>query len=54
MNAPLGPLHPNVANPDHANYPHYNIKLPDSNKAAIIKGEDRNGIKWFDTTYEVE
>lgn len=37
---PMGPVHPGVQNPNHANYPHYNIKLPNGNKASIIiKGE---------------
>jgi len=30
------PVHPDVNNKLHANNPHYNIKLPDGNKAAII------------------
>lgn len=33
---PTGPVHPDVQNPYHANYPHYNIKLPNGDKAAII------------------
>jgi hypothetical protein len=33
---PTGPVHPGVGNPEHANNPHYNIKLPDGKKAAII------------------
>jgi hypothetical protein len=33
---PEGPVHPGVMNPEHANNPHYNIKLPNGNKAAII------------------
>lgn len=33
---PTAPVHPDVANPWHANYPHYNIKFPNGNKAAII------------------
>lgn len=48
---PLGPIHPDVKSPDHANYPHYDIKLPDGDKAAIMIGEDRSGINWFNTTY---
>lgn len=32
----LRPVHPNVQNPDHANCPHYNINLPDGDKATII------------------
>jgi hypothetical protein len=33
---PDGPIHPGVKNPEHANMPHYNIKLPNGKKAAII------------------
>ena len=35
---PSGPVHPGVQNPFHANYPHFNIRLPNGNKAAIIIG----------------
>lgn len=38
--APWGPVHPGVNNLNHANYPHYNIKLPNKNKAAIIIKSD--------------
>jgi hypothetical protein len=42
---PTLPVHPNVSNPDHANFPHYNIKFSDGTKAAIIiTGRDRNGL----------
>lgn len=37
---PLAPVHPGVKNPLHANYPHFNIHLPDGKKAAIIIGVD--------------
>ncbi|GLS24784.1 hypothetical protein GCM10007877_04980 [Marinibactrum halimedae] len=33
---PTGPVHPGVQNPNHANFPHFNITLPDGNKSAII------------------
>jgi hypothetical protein len=33
---PTGPVHPDVANPTHRDYPHYNIKFKDGTKAAII------------------
>ncbi len=33
---PTLPVHPDVDNPYHANYPHYIIKLPNGDKAAII------------------
>ena len=33
---PTASVHPSVQNPNHANYPHYNIKLPNGDKAAII------------------
>lgn len=33
---PTGPVHPQVNNPAHRDNPHYNITLPDGNKAAII------------------
>ncbi|WP_046234926.1 hypothetical protein, partial [Paenibacillus algorifonticola] len=33
---PTAIVHPGVQNPYHANYPHYNIKLPNGDKAAII------------------
>lgn len=33
---PTGPVHPEVKNSDHANNPHYNIKLPNGKKATII------------------
>jgi hypothetical protein len=39
-NDPAAPVHPGVANPEHRDFPHYNIKLPNGKKAAIIiKGE---------------
>ena len=50
---PLNVIHPDIANEKHKRYPHYNIKLPNGNKAAIIiKTEDREGIEWFNTKYE--
>ncbi len=41
---PDGPVHPGVDNENHKNFPHYNIKLPDGNNAAIIITDnvDRN------------
>lgn len=47
----FGPVYPDVQNPDHANYRYYNIKVPNGDTAAIIKGEDRNGVNWFNTIY---
>ena len=49
---PLGPVHPNVQNANHRDYPHYNIKLPDGDKAAIIiKGIDSD-VQWSGIQYE--
>ncbi|MHB8876878.1 MAG: hypothetical protein ACYC8T_24540 [Myxococcaceae bacterium] len=39
---PAAPIHPDVKNPEHREFPHYNIKLPDGNKAAIIIVGDKN------------
>ncbi len=33
---PEAAIHPGIANAEHANSPHYNIKLPNGNKATII------------------
>jgi hypothetical protein len=33
---PTAPVHPGLSNPDHANFPHYNIRFRDGTKAAII------------------
>jgi len=33
---PTALVHPDVANPAHRNFPHYNIKFKDGTKAAII------------------
>lgn len=33
---PYGPIHPGVLNADHADFPHYNIKFPNGQKATII------------------
>ena len=50
---PLGLVHPTVKNEKHKNFPHYNIRFQNGEKAAIvITGTDMAGKQWFNTTYE--